>query len=62
MLNLKPKSMNGKTVIITGGNGGIGKETAIALARLGARIILACRNLDSANQTKGIDNKNKKSV
>jgi NAD(P)-dependent dehydrogenase (short-subunit alcohol dehydrogenase family) len=45
--------MNGKTVIITGGNGGIGKETALGLARLGARIILACRNLDSANQTKG---------
>jgi retinol dehydrogenase 14 len=49
----KTKSMNGKTVIITGGNGGIGKETALGLARLGARIILACRNLDSANKTKG---------
>ena len=35
--------MNDKTVIITGANGGIGKQTALELARRGARIILACR-------------------
>jgi len=44
--------MEGKTVLITGANGGIGKETTRDIAKRGARIILACRNIDAANQVK----------
>ncbi|EDV22197.1 uncharacterized protein TRIADDRAFT_28989 [Trichoplax adhaerens] len=40
--------LDNKVTIITGGNTGIGKETAIDFAKRGARVILACRN-----ETKG---------
>ena len=42
--------MKGKTVIITGANTGIGKETALDLARREARVILACRDLEKAEK------------
>ncbi|MEQ2303147.1 hypothetical protein AMECASPLE_013709 [Ameca splendens] len=41
--------LDGKIVLITGANTGIGKETAVDLARRGARVILACRDMDRAN-------------
>ena len=44
--------MKNKVVIITGSNKGIGKEAAKQIAKLGAKVYMACRSLDSANQAR----------
>ncbi len=38
----------GRTAVVTGANGGLGLETALALAGAGAPVVMAARNLDKA--------------
>jgi NAD(P)-dependent dehydrogenase (short-subunit alcohol dehydrogenase family) len=42
--------LSGKTMIVTGGNSGIGFEAARVLAKKRAHVILACRDLGKANE------------
>ena len=42
------KVIGGKICMITGANSGIGKATAIGLAKLGAHLVLVCRNQERA--------------
>ena len=37
-------TMSGRTCMITGATSGIGRATAVALARLGASLVLVCRD------------------
>jgi len=47
----------GKVAIVTGGNTGIGYETAKALAVMGAQTIIACRSEERATQVGHLTNR-----
>ncbi|KAM9341503.1 retinol dehydrogenase 14a [Symphorus nematophorus] len=42
--------MDGKTVIVTGANSGIGRATAAGIVKLQGRVIMACRDLSRAEE------------
>lgn len=44
--------LTGKVVIVTGANSGLGLESTKALAVKGATVVMACRNLNKAEQAK----------
>ncbi|HEX8329071.1 MAG TPA: oxidoreductase [Hymenobacter sp.] len=45
-------SQRGKVAVVTGANGGIGFETALALAKKDVEVVLACRNVPKAEAAK----------
>lgn len=42
----------GKVAVITGANSGVGYESALALARKGAHVVMACRSLEKAERAR----------
>lgn len=48
----KDVRIDGKVVIITGCNTGLGKETALDLARRGGRIYMACRDFNRCEEAR----------
>jgi NAD(P)-dependent dehydrogenase (short-subunit alcohol dehydrogenase family) len=44
--------MHGKRCLVTGANSGMGRATAAALARMGAQVIVACRDQRKAESTR----------
>jgi len=45
------KEFEGKVALVTGGGSGIGRATALAFARVGAKIVVADRNVQRGEET-----------
>ena len=48
---INPLDLTGRTVLVTGASSGIGRETALLLSRLGARVVLNGRNEERLRET-----------
>jgi NAD(P)-dependent dehydrogenase (short-subunit alcohol dehydrogenase family) len=51
---IQPLDFTGRTVLVTGGSSGIGRETAVVLSELGCRVILTGRRTDQLEATLGL--------
>jgi NAD(P)-dependent dehydrogenase (short-subunit alcohol dehydrogenase family) len=51
-MELPVVDLHGKQAIVTGANSGIGFEAAKSLVAMGARVVLACRNQERAEQAR----------
>ena len=54
MIVLNPLDLSGRAILVTGASSGIGRETAILLSRLGARLILVARDAERLGQTRNV--------
>jgi NAD(P)-dependent dehydrogenase (short-subunit alcohol dehydrogenase family) len=51
-MNLNPFAMKGRTILVTGASSGIGRETAILLSQLEARVVLVGRDVKRLEETR----------
>lgn len=51
---INPLNLTGKTILVTGASSGIGRETALLLSQLGARLLLLGRNKGELDKTAGM--------
>jgi NAD(P)-dependent dehydrogenase (short-subunit alcohol dehydrogenase family) len=50
---MNPFDLSGKTILVTGASSGIGRQTAISLALMGAAVVITGRNEDRLKETFG---------
>ena len=50
-MTFNPFSLEGKTILVTGASSGIGKATAIACSKMGAKVIITARNSERLQET-----------
>jgi short chain dehydrogenase len=53
---LRGADLSGKTAVVTGGSSGLGVETVRVLAGAGAKVVLACRSIESGQNVANILN------